>query len=63
MANIAADPATDAELRARVYAYLLPYIYPKRKAVEVTSMDGGQFAVDLADAKAAMLRKLGAIQP
>ena len=59
LAKIAGDPATDVALRARVLADLLPYIYPKRKALEVTGMDGGPVEVDLADARAALCAKLG----
>ena len=40
LARIAADPTADAALRARVYADLLPYLYPKRKALELTGADG-----------------------
>jgi hypothetical protein len=46
LAQIAADPATDVVLRARVYADLLPYLYPRRKATEVTGKDGGPVEVD-----------------
>lgn len=42
LARIAADPATDPALRARIYADLLPYLYPKRKAVELTGGEDGQ---------------------
>lgn len=37
---IARDPSTDAALRARVYAELMPYLYPKRKAVEMEFTGG-----------------------
>ena len=39
LVSIAADPSTDPALRARVYADLLPYLYPKRKAVELSGHD------------------------
>jgi hypothetical protein len=45
LVRIAADPNTDAALRARVYADLLPYLYPKRKAVEVNGEQGGPIVV------------------
>jgi hypothetical protein len=45
LANIAADPTTDVALRARVYADLLPYLYPRRRAVELTGQDGGSVKV------------------
>ena len=53
LARIAADPGTDDVLRARVYADLLGYVYPKRKAMELTGEDGGPVTVrlDSADAR------------
>ena len=45
LARIAADPNTDAVLRARVYADLLPYLYPKRKAVELTGADNAPMQI------------------
>ena len=45
LVRIANDPATDAALRARVYADLLPYLYPKRKALEVASPDNSPIEV------------------
>lgn len=41
LAKIAADPTIDMALRARVYADLLPYLYPKRRAVEMELSGGG----------------------
>jgi hypothetical protein len=46
LALTAADLTTDVALRARVYADLLPYLYPRRKAVELTEQDGGSVKVD-----------------
>jgi hypothetical protein len=51
LARIAADPTTDTTLRARVFADLLPYLYPKRKALEMTGADGGAVEIDLAGVK------------
>jgi len=45
LAAIANDPATDAVLRARVYADLLPYLYPKRKAMELAGPDNGPMQI------------------
>jgi hypothetical protein len=45
LAAIAADPNTDAALRARVYADLLPYLFPKRKAVELSGHDNSPIEV------------------
>jgi len=42
---IAADPDTDVALRARVYADLLPYLYPKRKAMELAGPDNGPMQI------------------
>lgn len=50
LAKIAADPSTDVVLRARVYADLLPYLYPKRKAIELSMERQNLFdGVPLAD--------------
>jgi len=40
LVRIANDPATDAALRARVYADLLPYLFPRRKSVELADPNG-----------------------
>ena len=45
LAKIAADPNTDAVLRARILSDLMPYLYPKRKAVEVSGEQGGPIVV------------------
>jgi hypothetical protein len=58
LATIAADPNTDTALRARVLADLLPYLYPKRKALELTGADGGAVEVDLAEVRERLARKL-----
>lgn len=39
LVTIALDPATDLALRVRILSDLLPYLYPKRKAVELTATD------------------------
>lgn len=36
LVSIAADQTATLELRARCYESLLPYLYPKRKAIDVT---------------------------
>lgn len=56
LARIAADPATEPALRARVYADLLPYLYPKRKAVELGGLDGGDLRVTWANAIAGIAK-------
>jgi hypothetical protein len=58
LAKIAADPINDTALRARVYADLLPYLYPKRKAVEISGPDGGIAEIDLAGAKEKLMQML-----
>jgi hypothetical protein len=58
LARIAAEPGTDSALRARVLADLLPYIYPKRKALELTGADGGVVEVDLPAVRERLARKL-----
>ena len=45
--NAVIGQATDVALRARVLADLPPYLYPKRKAVELTGVDGGAIAASL----------------
>ena len=47
MSRIAADPKNSPELRGRMYAELAQYVYPKRKAIEVGGIDGGQTPVEL----------------
>lgn len=61
LAKIATDATTDTTLRARVLADLLPYLYPKRKSLELTGADGGAVEVDLAGAKELLARKLMAL--
>lgn len=58
LARIAADPNTDTALRARVYADLLPYLYPKRKAVELSGPGGGAVEVDPAAVRESLMRRL-----
>jgi hypothetical protein len=36
MSRLAMDPSNPPELRGRMYAELAQYLYPKRKAVEMT---------------------------
>ena len=40
MAKLAEDPDTPIEIRARMFAELAQYIYPKKKAVEQRLVDG-----------------------
>jgi len=40
MARIAMDKSNPIELQAKMLAELAPYIYAKRKAVEITGNDG-----------------------
>ena len=61
LAKIAADPNTDTTLRARVLADLLPYLYPKRKALELTGPDGGAVEVDLRQVRERLALKLIAL--
>lgn len=54
LVTIANAPATDTALRARIFADLLPYLYPRRKAVEVTGSAENQVRLVImnqADAK------------
>jgi hypothetical protein len=39
LASLAMDPATEPALKARCYIDLLAYLYPKRKAVEVSGAE------------------------
>jgi hypothetical protein len=41
MAKIAADKKNPIELRARMYAELAQYVYPKRRSMELSGVDGG----------------------
>jgi hypothetical protein len=40
MARIALDTSNPLELRARMFAELAPYLYPKRKALEHSAGEG-----------------------
>jgi len=41
MARIAMDESNSIELRAKMYSELAPYIFPKRKAMDINSNDSG----------------------
>lgn len=58
LARIADDPSTDTALRARVYADLLQYLYPKRKAVELSGADGDAIKIDRDQTSERIARKL-----
>lgn len=45
LARIASDESASLELRARCFSDLLPYIYPKRKALEATVQGVGEQTV------------------
>jgi len=45
MAAIALNPKNPPELRGRMYAELAQYVYPKRKAVEYSGLDGETLVV------------------
>lgn len=47
MAILAADSRNTPELRGRMYAELAQYLYPKRKATEVTKGDGPRLIFNL----------------
>jgi len=51
LAKIAQDPATEPGLRAKILADLLPYVFPKRKAVELAAEGSGELVLRWADAK------------
>ena len=40
LASIATSPETTPELRVRCYSELAQYVYPKRKATDISSDDG-----------------------
>ncbi len=47
LASIAMDPDNKKELQARAYSYLMEYVWPKRKSVEFTGVDGGPIEVNV----------------
>jgi hypothetical protein len=48
MAQLAMDPSNSPELRARMYAELAPYVFPKRKAIEHSAADDAGIIVRIA---------------
>lgn len=51
LAKIAQDPATEPGLRAKVLSDLLPYMYPRRKAVELAAEGSKELVISWAGAK------------
>jgi len=51
LARIAADPTTESSLRVRIYADLLPFVYPKRKAVELAAEGASEIKFSWLDSK------------
>ena len=45
MALIAMNKKNPAELRGRMYSELAQYLFPKRKAIEVSGEDGGPYVL------------------
>lgn len=49
MVEIANNPKASLDLRGRMNAELLPYLYPRRKAVEVSGADGHAIEMSIAE--------------
>ncbi len=51
LARIAADPSTEPGLRVKIYADLLPFVYPKRKSVELGAEGASELRISWAGSK------------
>lgn len=51
LAKIAQDPATEPGLRAKIYSDLMPFVYPKRKAVELAAEGVSELRISWAGSK------------
>jgi hypothetical protein len=58
MMAIASDPKNDLAIRARMYAELAQYAYPKLRQVEHSGPGGGAIAVEVTDPYDAITREL-----
>ncbi len=47
MVLIAQDKMQSAQLRGRMFAELAQYVYPKRRAIEMSGLDGSNIELDL----------------
>jgi hypothetical protein len=47
LARIAGNPRTPVAVRARCFAELAQYVYPKRKALEHTGADGNALKIEV----------------
>ena len=47
LAQIANDPATPQDLRAKIYADLLPYLFPKKRPLDVPSSNQPSFQINI----------------
>lgn len=56
LARLAMDDSLKPELRAKCYSDLLPYVYPRRKAVEFTKESSG--VESLTDETAALVGEI-----
>lgn len=57
MAALALDQANSPELRGRMLSELAQYVFPKRKASEVSGPDGGPVVVEAAELDVARLSR------
>lgn len=61
MARIAMDEGTPLVIRSKMYSDLAQYVYPKRKAIELSGPNGGAIEVDDGDARERLLEKINAL--
>jgi len=58
MARIAMDKSNTIELRAKMYSELAPYIFPKRKAMDINSnSDGVTIIVNRGNAESKLINE------
>ena len=61
MISIAIDADQEPAIRARMYAELAQYAYPKLRAMELTGAAGGPIAVDVTSEKESLAARIAGV--